>query len=69
MAKTRLVLEQVASGEKPSIHHIAIRIAGFQKNTVVDKLKRAGADMVSAGNNSVMFRDPHGLAMELVPES
>jgi predicted PP-loop superfamily ATPase len=59
-------LEQVTSGEKPSVHHICIRVAGFDKKQVTEKLKKAGVEVVSAGDEDVVrFKDLNGLTMEL----
>ncbi len=66
VAKTRLGLEAAAAGEKPSIHHICLRTAGFDKRGVTEKLKSAGVEVVSAGDeNVVRFRDLNGLFIEL----
>src|SRR5579863_3852853 len=40
-ARTKLGLEVAASGEKPGIHHICVRVAGFEKKSAMEKLKRA----------------------------
>ncbi len=66
VAKTRLGLEAAAAGEKPSIHHICLRIAGFDKRGITEKLKAAGVDVIpSDDENLLRFRDPNGLVMEL----
>ncbi len=46
-ARTKLGLELVASGEKPSIHHICVRVAGFDKKSAMEKLKRAGIESIA----------------------
>src|SRR5690242_3511169 len=57
-AKTRLGLEVVASGEKPSIHHITVRVAGFDPRKGAEKLKAAGVEVVPTNEkNTVRFRD------------
>jgi catechol 2,3-dioxygenase-like lactoylglutathione lyase family enzyme len=72
-AGTRLGLELVASGEKPSIHHVCVRVAGFDKKSAMEKLKRA--DIESSIQNTpgeeglVRFRDPNGFVMELKGDS
>ena len=65
LAHTRLGLEQVASGEKPSIHHISVRVAGFDSKTAAAKLKQANAEVVSATAKAVSFKDLNGLEMEI----
>lgn len=65
LAHTRLGLEQVAPGEKPSIHHISVRVAGFDSKTAVAKLKQANAEVVSATAKAVSFKDLNGLEMEI----
>lgn len=64
-ARTKLGLEQVSAGEKPSIHHISVRVAGFDRNKAAEKLKRAGVEVVPSSDKTVTFRDPHGIVMEL----
>ncbi len=47
-ARTKLGLELVAAGEKPSIHHICVRVAGFdKKSAALEKLKRADIESTS----------------------
>jgi len=66
IVNTRLGLEPVTSGEKPSVHHICVRVAGFDKKVVTAKLKKAGVEVVSAGDEDVVrFKDLNGLTMEL----
>jgi hypothetical protein len=43
-----------------------VRVAGFDKKQVTEKLKKAGVEVVSAGDeDAVRFRDLNGLTMEL----
>lgn len=66
VARTRLGLEQVASAEKPGIHHLCVRVAGFKRNAIADRLKSAGAALIDSTEDDVVrFRDPHGLVMEV----
>ncbi|HEV8416665.1 MAG TPA: VOC family protein [Bryobacteraceae bacterium] len=66
VVRTRLGLEPVTSGEKPSVHHICVRVAGFDKKAVTEKLKKAGVEVVPAGDEDVVrFKDLNGLTMEL----
>jgi hypothetical protein len=66
VAHTRLVLEQVASGEKPSIHHISMKVAGFDSKTAVAKLKQASVEVTASTAKAVMFKDLNGIEMEIV---
>jgi catechol 2,3-dioxygenase-like lactoylglutathione lyase family enzyme len=65
-AKTRLTLESVASGKMPGVDRIAIKVAGFDRRVVTEKLKKLGADVVvSNEKDAVRFKDPNGFVMEL----
>ncbi len=68
-AKTRLGLELAAAGEKPSVHHICVRVAGFDKKSAMEKLKRAGIEGTVGDEGLPRFRDPNGLTMELKGEA
>ena len=65
VASTRLALEVKAATEMPSIHHISVRVAGFDSKSAVAKLKHAGVEVVNSASKFVVFRDLHGLEMEL----
>jgi len=66
VVRTKLGLEPVASGEKPSVHHICVRVAGFNNKAVTEKLKKAGVEVVRADEEDVVrFKDLNGLVMEL----
>jgi catechol 2,3-dioxygenase-like lactoylglutathione lyase family enzyme len=67
-ARTRLGLEQLPtqSSEKPNVHHVSVRVAGFDRRGALEKLRRAGAELVPSNEDQVVrFRDPNGLTMEL----
>ena len=65
-AKTRLGLETVAAGKMPSIDHICIKVAGFDKRAVRDKLKALGVEMAPSNDEDLLrFKDLNGLTMEL----
>ena len=69
IVRTKLGLEAVTSGEKPSVHHICVRVAGFDKKLMTEKLKKAGVEVISAGDEDVVrFKDLNGLTMELKAE-
>ena len=69
VARTKLGLELAGEGEKPSIHHISVRVAGFQKKTALDKLKRNHIECSVSNEGFVRFRDLNGMEMELKGES
>ena len=65
-AKTRLGLETVAAGKSASVDHVCIRVAGFARRTVTDKLKKLGAEIAPSNDEDLLrFKDPNGLLMEL----
>ena len=68
-AKTKLGLELVASGEKPAIHHICLRVAGFEKKTAAEKLKRIDVESAVGDEGLLRFHDPNGIVMELKGEA
>jgi len=66
VAKTRLGLETVAAGKMPSIEHIAIKVAGFDKRAVTEKLKKLGVEIAPSNDEDLRrFKDLNGLTMEL----
>ncbi|MGA2882122.1 MAG: VOC family protein [Bryobacteraceae bacterium] len=69
VAKTKLGLELAPAGEKPSIHHICVRVAGFDKKSAIEKLKRAEVGNYVSEEGLLTFRDPNGMRMELKGES
>ncbi len=69
LARTRLALEQAAAGEKPSIHHIAVRVAGFNSKIAAARLKRAEVEVTASTPKSVTFKALNGLLMELRGEA
>ena len=65
---TRLGLQSVAAGEKPSFHHFALRVAGFDRRVASQRLTDIGARIVPADDENLLrFRDPNGLLVELRP--
>jgi catechol 2,3-dioxygenase-like lactoylglutathione lyase family enzyme len=65
-AKTRLGLETVAAGKMPSIDHACIKVAGFDRRTVTEKLQKLGAKIAPSNEEALLrFEDPNGLLMEL----
>lgn len=68
-ARTKLGLQLAAAGEKPSIHHICVRVAGFEKKSAMEKLKRADIESSMGDEGLLRFRDPNGFVMELKGEA
>ncbi|MGP0076780.1 MAG: VOC family protein [Bryobacteraceae bacterium] len=68
-ARTKLGLELAAAGEKPSIHHICVRVAGFDKKSAIEKLKRRDLEGTVSDEGFVRFHDPNGIVMELKGEA
>jgi catechol 2,3-dioxygenase-like lactoylglutathione lyase family enzyme len=65
-AKTRLGLEAVAAGMIPSVDHVCIKVAGFDRRAVTDKLKKLGAEIAPNNDEDLLrFKDLNGLLMEL----
>ncbi len=65
-ARTKLGLQAVVAGEMPKVDHICIRVARFDRRTILDKLKALHAEIVSSNDEGLLrFRDPHGMLMEL----
>jgi catechol 2,3-dioxygenase-like lactoylglutathione lyase family enzyme len=66
VAQTRLALEPVAPGGKPAIERICVRVAGFDRRAIAEKLKKLGVETVPAKDEHlVRFKDPNGFTIEL----
>jgi catechol 2,3-dioxygenase-like lactoylglutathione lyase family enzyme len=66
VAKTRLRLETVAPGKMPAVDHICIKVAGFDRKGVTEKLKKLGAEIAPPGDEGLLrFNDLNGLTIEL----
>ncbi|HEX4278281.1 MAG TPA: VOC family protein [Bryobacteraceae bacterium] len=66
VAHTRLALEPVASGSKPAIERVSVKVAGFERRGIIGKLKKVGVETVATGDgNAVRFKDPNGFTIEL----
>jgi catechol 2,3-dioxygenase-like lactoylglutathione lyase family enzyme len=65
-AKTRLGLETVGAGKMPSVDHVCIKVAGFDRKLVAEKLQKLGAESVPSNDENLLrFKDLNGLVMEL----
>lgn len=66
VAQTRLALEPVASGSKPAIERVCVKIAGFDRRVTREKLKKVGVEVVSADDeHALRFKDLNGFTIEL----
>ncbi len=67
LADTKLGLEAVATGQKPSFSHFAVKVAGFHRNLVTARLGKLGVSVESGSEKgSLRFRDPYNLPVEVV---
>jgi catechol 2,3-dioxygenase-like lactoylglutathione lyase family enzyme len=65
-ARTRLGLEMAAPGGTPQVDHICIKVAGFDKRRITERLKALKVEVIASNDEGLLrFRDPHGLIMEL----
>jgi catechol 2,3-dioxygenase-like lactoylglutathione lyase family enzyme len=65
-AKTKLGLELAAAGQAPRVDHFSVRIAGFDRRAVTEKLKKAGVEMVASNDENLLrFHDSDGMLVEL----
>src|SRR5580700_16052 len=66
VANTRLALEPVASGSKPAIERVCVKVAGFDKKTTRERLKKVGVETIPADDDHLLrFKDPNGFTIEL----
>jgi catechol 2,3-dioxygenase-like lactoylglutathione lyase family enzyme len=67
LADTKLGLEAVPAGQKPSFSHFAVKVAGFHRSLVTARLGKLGV-IVQPGSEkgSLRFRDLHNLSVEVV---
>jgi catechol 2,3-dioxygenase-like lactoylglutathione lyase family enzyme len=64
---TRLGLEQVSAA--PQIHHVCVRIAGYDRRVASERLRALGVEIVSDSDEGLLrFRDPWGIVTELTGE-
>jgi predicted enzyme related to lactoylglutathione lyase len=67
-AGTRLGLEPAPSGQAPRISQFAIRVAPFDRASVVARLRAIGAEVLAGaeGAGPIRFRDNYGITLEVV---
>ena len=65
-ARTRLGIEAAAPGQSPRVDHFSVRIAGFDRRVVTEKLKKLGVEVVASNDENLLrFRDSDGIPVEL----
>ena len=67
---TRIGVEQAPAGAKPQIEHFGIKVAAFDRAAVTAGLAGLGVQAMPAPGeaNVLRFRDPNGIAVELIGE-
>jgi catechol 2,3-dioxygenase-like lactoylglutathione lyase family enzyme len=66
VAQTRLALELVAAGSKPAVERVSVKVAGFDRHAIPEKLKKLGVQVVpQSDDHLVRFKDPNGFTIEL----
>ena len=66
IGRTRLALEPAAAGSKPAIARVCVKIAGFDRHAIPEKLKKLGVEVMPLNDERlVRFRDPNGFIFEL----
>jgi catechol 2,3-dioxygenase-like lactoylglutathione lyase family enzyme len=67
LAGTKLGLEAVPAGQKPSFSHFAVKVAGFERSLVTARLGKLGVNVEPGSEKgSLRFRDLHDLPVEVV---
>jgi len=64
---TRIGLQQIADGRKPSIGHFAVKVAPFDRTALMARLRELSAEVLPSGDEPdvVRFRDNNGIIVEL----
>jgi catechol 2,3-dioxygenase-like lactoylglutathione lyase family enzyme len=66
IGRTRLALEPVVAGSKPAIALVCVKIAGFDRHAISEKLKKLGVEIMPMNyERLVRFRDPNGFIFGL----
>jgi hypothetical protein len=67
VSSSRLALEQAGSGEKPKFARYCVKVAGFNRSSAVEKLKKLGIETEpGTEKGSLRFHDLHNLPVEIV---
>ena len=64
---TRIGLQQISDGRKPSIGHFAIKVARFDRGALTTRLREISAEVLPSSDEPdvVRFRDNNGIVVEL----
>ena len=64
---TRIGLQQVADGRKPSIGHFAVKVAPFDRPALMARLRELSVEVLPSGDEPdvLRFRDNNGIIVEL----
>jgi catechol 2,3-dioxygenase-like lactoylglutathione lyase family enzyme len=64
---TRIGLQQITDGRKPSIGHFAIKVASFDRGALTTRLRELSAEVLPSSDEPdvVRFRDNNGIIVEL----
>jgi catechol 2,3-dioxygenase-like lactoylglutathione lyase family enzyme len=64
---SRIGLTPVSSGQKPGVRYICISAANFAPEKMIPALQQSGVAIEpAAGSNSIRFRDPDGLLIQIL---
>jgi catechol 2,3-dioxygenase-like lactoylglutathione lyase family enzyme len=67
LAGTKLALEAVAPGQKPSFSHYCVKVAGFDRTAATAKLAKLGVKgEMGAEKGTLRFRDLYNLPVEVI---
>jgi catechol 2,3-dioxygenase-like lactoylglutathione lyase family enzyme len=64
---TRIGLQQIADGRKPSIGHFAVKVAPFDRTALMARLRELSVEVLPSADEPdvVRFRDNNGIIVEL----
>ena len=67
LADTKLGLEALPAGQKPSFSHFAVKVAGFDRAVAAARLEKLGVKVETGSEKGTLrFRDLHNLPVEVV---
>jgi hypothetical protein len=64
-AQTRIAVEPVQAGKKPGIERVSVRVAGFDRRALSEKLGKLGVQIIASDDHSLRFADLNRLNIEL----
>lgn len=64
---TRIGLQEITDGRKPSIGHFAVKVSPFDRNALMGRLRELSAEAMTSGDEPdvIRFRDNNGIIVEL----